>query len=210
MNEVNLGKTLRYYKAPNNAMINELFQELYQIREEIKELDNIEEPDQVLEGINESETKIEQYDRAIERMEKKLRGCLYILGDIVIKPNVRMYHQNHRSAERLKQISSMLSSTVEKNRGILKKKDPLKPSQLTRKKITEAQQTVIDEYLKSSKDLVKAQQEAMFFDTKEEADAYAMIDDTRDLYYICRRIGCDVKEFDQGGFVAKFLGLDHA
>lgn len=208
MDEKKLEKTLRYYKAPRNAKINELFQELYQIREEVNELDCIEEPDRLQREIDESKIKIKQYDEAIEKLEKKLKGCLCILGEIVIRPNVRLYHQNHRNAERLKQISLRLRDTVEKSRVALKKKDGPKPSQLCGKKITESQQAVIDEYLRSGRDLIKAQQEAMFFDTKEEADAYAMIDDTRDLYYICKRIGCDIREFDQGDFVAKFLGLN--
>ena len=204
MNFQILRDVLHFMKGPESAEVVRSFIKLYKLQQEQINMQNIESKQSIIDLIEKEKKEIEKLEKQNELYEKKIYSISEINGLLVIKPQKSQYNVFHYRNKKYKDLSQQMTNLTNELREQLAKKPKLSVP-ATRRPLTQEMKDNIEEFIKSQEQLENKKIENNFYNETQDSKLYSLLDEVKDLYYVCANQGLDVSNFDQASFISRIL-----
>ena len=199
-----LKDVLHDIKGPETNPVLHSFNKLYKLQQQQEEINKIQTKDQILQLIENEKKKIAILEKENEMYSKKIYSISEINGLLVIKPQKSQYNVFHYRNKKYKDLSQQMTNLTNELREQLAKKPKLSVP-ATRRPLTQEMKDNIEEFIKSQEQLENKKIENNFYNETQDSKLYSLLDEVKDLYYVCANQGLDVSNFDQASFISRIL-----
>ena len=203
-----LRDVLHFLKGPESSPVVRSFLKLYKLQQEQINVQNIESKQSIIDLIEKEKKAIEQLEKQNELYSQKIYSISEINGLLVIRPQKSQYNVFQYRNKKYKDLAQQMTNLTNELREQLAKKPKLSVSTSTRRILTQEMKESIEDYINSQERVEKEKINFSFFNETQDSKLYSLLDEVKDLYFVCANQGLDISNFDQAAYLSRILNVE--